>query len=318
MSAQPGSHGSVSIGGLHLVDERPPGPGLTDFALWLRANGCSEQTIEDRLRHVASFAHMHPSFPNVHPMHVTAWIGRPGYALWSRSTYYGHLRSFYRFAIENDLIGVDPMARMRRPKSGQGVPRPLTPEQVITVMSTARNPNLHAWLTLGLYAGLRSHEAAKVRAEDIDRDYVFVRGKGDSSAQIPTHPLVWAEAQNRPKIGWWFPSWSTSGHVTTRAVSSMTSAHFTAHGITGSLHRMRHTYATELLRAGTNIRTVQELMRHRALSSTMVYTAVSEDEMRDGIGRLGPQDLPSTALDEGPEVTALRAALAAALRAEQG
>jgi integrase/recombinase XerD len=235
MSTQP-------LRSLSLVDERPPGPGLTDFALWLRANGCAERTIKDRLVTVDRFARAHPSFPNVRPMHITAWIGRPGYAAWSRATYYGHLRSYFAFALENDLIGVDPTARMHRPKSGQGVPRPLTPEQVITVMSTARNADLHAWLTLGLYAGLRSHEVAKIRGEDVDRDYVYVNGKGDSHAQIPTHPLVWAEAQCRPKVGWWFPTSSPEGHVRTPAVSAITSAHFTDHGIEGSLHRMRHTY----------------------------------------------------------------------------
>ena len=64
-----------------------------------------------------------PGFPNIRPMHVTAWIGRPGYAAWSRATYYGHLKSYLAFALERDLMGVDPMAKMRRPKSGQGVKR---------------------------------------------------------------------------------------------------------------------------------------------------------------------------------------------------
>jgi len=310
VSAQPAGFG------LRLVDERPPGPGLTDFALWLRSRGCSEKTITDRLSHIGTFARAHPSFPNVNPMHITAWVGRPGYARWSRAGYYGHLRSYFTFAVENWLVDVDPMARMRRPKPGPGVPRPLSPEQVATVLSTARNANLHAWLTLGLYAGLRAHEIAKLHAEDADRDFVYVRGKGDTSAQIPTHPLIWAEAQNRPQTGWWFPTWSSTGHVTTRAASAITGAHFKAHGISGSIHRCQHSFATSLLRGGTNVRVVQELMRHRSLVSTMLYTAVTEAEMVDGMNRL-VAGLPSTALDEGPEVTALRAALAAALRADR-
>jgi integrase/recombinase XerD len=46
------------------------------------------------------------------------------------------------------------------------------------------------------------------------------------------------------------------------------------------------TCATRLLRAGTNVRVVQELMRHESLDSTMRYTAVDEVELLDGIGRL--------------------------------
>jgi len=56
--------------------------------------------------------------------------------------------------------------------------------------------------------------------------------------------------------------------------------------IAGSIHRCRHTYATRLLRAGTNIRIVQKLMRHSSLASTQVYTDVSEDEQRNAIGLL--------------------------------
>jgi hypothetical protein len=69
---------------LHLVQERPPGPGLTDFGLWLRANGCNERTISSRFYVLTEFARDVPSFPNVSPMHVTGWLGRPGYSQWTR------------------------------------------------------------------------------------------------------------------------------------------------------------------------------------------------------------------------------------------
>jgi integrase/recombinase XerD len=279
MSAQP------ARSPLHLVDERPPGPDLPDFALWLRAAGCSERTIQDRLGTLHRFARAHPTFPSCRPMQISAWLGQPGYAPWSRAMYYGHLRSFYKFAVDNDLVDVDPMARIQRPKPGQGVPRPLTPEQVITVMAAA-GPDVHAWLTLGLYAGLRAHEIAKIRAEDIQEDYVFVVGKGGRPAQVPTHPAIWALALSRPRQGWLFPTSSEFGHVRTPQVSALTSVLFSEHGIDGSIHRMRHTFATNLLRAGVNVRVVQTLMRHRSLASTMIYMAVDESERFEGMSRL--------------------------------
>jgi len=66
----------------------------------------------------------------------------------------------------------------------------------------------------------------------------------------------------------------------------MTTRLFKANGIEGSLHRARHTYATTLLRTGANIRVVQELMRHKSLSSTAIYTGVDEEELRNGIAGL--------------------------------
>lgn len=75
--------------------------------------------------------------------------------------------------------------------------------------------------------------------------------------------------------------------MTPLCVSTRTTRLFAANGIEGSIHRCRHTYATRLLRAGVNIRVVQELMRHKSLASTQIYTAVDEVERRDGIDRLG-------------------------------
>jgi len=262
--------------------------GMTHFAgfePWLRANNCGANTITDRLHVLGDFTRTHPSFPHVTPSEVTNWLGRPGYAAWTRATYYGHLRSYFRYATQIGIVQVDPMAGMRRPRPGKSIPRPLTPAQVATVLAAAR-PNLRAWLTLGLYAGLRAHEIAKIRGEDVTRDQLYVFGKGGQGAFVPTHPLVWVLAQSRPRDGWWFPTCSSTGHVASGSVSTRTTRLFTANGITGSIHRCRHTYATELLRSGANIRVVQTLMRHESLNSTMIYTAVDEGERRDAINRL--------------------------------
>lgn len=256
------------------------------YTPWLRANSCCDRTISDRLGVLADFAQTNPDFPDVSPAQITAWLGREGFAPWTRATYYGHLRSFYTFAAESGLLQVDPMARMRRPKPGKSRPRPLTPAQVAVVLAGARNANLHAWLTLALFAGLRAHEVAKVRGEDVGQDQLWVFGKGGVGEYVPTHPLIWELAQAMPTAGWWFPTRSACGHVTSLAVSTLTSRLFAAHGISGSLHRCRHTYATELLRAGVNVRVVQELMRHKSLASTMLYTEVTRLEKFEGIMRL--------------------------------
>jgi len=258
---------------------------FTGFEPWLRANNCGDSTVHYRLAHLRDFAAHHPRFPNVTPGEITNWLGRIGYMPWSRATFYGHLRSYFTFAIDAGIVTVDPMARMRRPRQGKSVPRPLNPAQVRTVMA-ARNANVRAWLTLALYAGLRAHEIAKIRGEDVEERQLYVVGKGGSEAYLPTHPLVWALALERPAAGWWFPTIADTGHVSARSVSAITGRVFAANGIEGSIHRGRHTYATELLRAGANVRVVQTLMRHASLQSTMVYTAVDEDERRDAIALL--------------------------------
>ena len=262
-----------------------PMDNFAGFEPWLRANNCGDITVKDRVSHLANFERSHPAFPHVTPSEISIWLGRPGYATWSRATYYGHLRSYYRFALDVGIVEVDPMVRMRHPKPGKCVPRPLSPDQVAAVMVGA-DTDTHAWLTLGLYAGLRAHEIAKIRGEDIDRDQLYVLGKGGQAAYVPTHPLVWKLALTRPRYGCWFPSHAREGHVTSAGVSAVTSKLFTANGIEGSIHRCRHTFATQLLRAGVNIRVVQTLMRHESLASTEIYLAVDDNECRDAINRL--------------------------------
>lgn len=56
--------------------------------------------------------------------------------------------------------------------------------------------------------------------------------------------------------------------------------------IDGTAHQLRHWYGTALLDAGTDVRVVQELMRHLSIQSTTIYTRVSDVQRRDAIGRL--------------------------------
>lgn len=174
---------------------------------------------------------------------------------------------------------------MRRPKAGRNLPRPLTDVQVREVLDTATG-RTRAYVLLGLLAGLRAHEVAKIAGQDVSRESIYVLGKGGQSAYVPTHPVLWELAQEYPQRGWWFPSPRTDGPVTPSAVSLAVGKLFRRLGIEGSHHRLRHTYGTRLLRAGANVRVVQTLMRHESLMSTQVYTAVTDDERSEAILRM--------------------------------
>jgi len=271
---------------LVLVDDAPM-TDMSGFADWLRANGCAISTVHYRLAHLADFERHHPNFPNVTRAEITAWLGRPGYAPWSRATFYGHLRSYFGWAAEEaELVAVDPMTKMHRPHVPKGSPRPLTSEQVDLILASATSARQHAWLILALFSGLRAFEIAKIRGQDVQEDRMFVCGKGGRSAYVPTHAAVWALASTMPRHGWWFPSSSEAGHVSARHVSARTCTLLAANGIEGGIHRGRHTFATRLLREGANIRVVQNLMRHEFLASTEVYLAVDDAECRAAIDLL--------------------------------
>lgn len=140
-----------------------------------------------------------------------------------------------------------------------------------------------AMILLGAFQGLRVHEIAKVRVEDVDTDdkVLRVNGKGGVDAVLPLHPLVEALVPGMPRRGWWFPSYEDTRRCVRAASVSLTIGKaMTREGVHGSAHSLRHWYATWLLRSGADAVTVQQLLRHASLATTQIYTKVDFDQMR--------------------------------------
>ena len=99
---------------------------------------------------------------------------------------------------------------------------------------------------LAALAGLRVHEIAKVRGEDVDIDdrTLRVTGKGGRSDTLPLHPLLVAAALTMPTRGWWFPANSRrpGDHVHPKSVSDIIGQAMRRAGIVGTPHALRHSY----------------------------------------------------------------------------
>jgi integrase/recombinase XerD len=220
---------------------------------------------------------------------IQAFLGRPELGPWSRATYYAHLKDFCAWLASNHYLPEDPMPQIRPPGRPKSEPRPLSETEVALVLEAA-DGRLRDWLLLALLAGLRVHEIAKLRGEDITDNGLYVMGKGAKGVTLPVHEDLRALAERYPRRGYWFPS-PQGGHLGAETISGAVSRFFDELGIEGSIHRARHTYATRLLRAGNNLRVVQKLMRHANLQTTAGYTAVDEDELAAAIASL-PVDKP--------------------------
>jgi integrase len=248
----------------------------------MRGWNASERTIEARLLIAAQFLDGR-DLAIITPADVSVFLSNPAYAPATRTTYFNNLKALFRWAVETGAVEVNPLDKVRRPRPPAGNPRPLTPAQVNLVLNSATG-NLRAWLILSMFAGLRAHEIAKVRGQDVNEDLLFVYGKGRQSAYVPTHPLIWELAQRMPVKGYWFPARpGTEGHMLGSSISRHVSRHFRTLGIEGSIHRGRHVYGSQLVRNGTNIRIVQTLMRHKSLATTALYLEVAESERRDAV-----------------------------------
>lgn len=269
---------------------------LLRYERWMQSTDRAPKTIDMRSRIAAQVLELWPDPDDATTAELTEWLGamrnkRTGEPLsgWSRTTYFSGVKAFFKWLTGIGAVSVDPTASdlFERPRSPKGVPKPLTVAEERAALRAARG-NTRTWLLLALREGLRAHEIAKVRGEDITEDHVYVKGKGGKETFLPTHAAVWEVAQQYPRRGWWFPSHKHDGHISGDTVTIVTGRLFRRVGIAdGSIHRARHSYGTSLLRGGANMRVVQELMRHESPATTALYTAVDEDERRAAINLLG-------------------------------
>ncbi|WP_028472953.1 tyrosine-type recombinase/integrase [Nocardioides alkalitolerans] len=256
---------------------------LDEFERWMRGSGLSENTIKQR-RTFAEGRLRDWGTLHVGPDIAAGWVG--AHSGWTRSTYVNHLTSVYGWMLETGQIEASPIARVRRGPRPRPKPKPLSQKELMLVLG-ATEGNLRAWILLGSYAGLRSFEIAKFRGEDITESMLYVVGKGGTDEAIPTHEVLWELAQHYPRAGYWFPSpHHARDHVSAQLVGLRVRHLFRDLGLTGSIHRCRATFGTNLLRNGKNIRVIQQLMRHASVATTQHYLGVTNDELRDAIGSL--------------------------------
>lgn len=124
---------------------------------------------------------------------VEAFLGRP-LAAESRRAYLDHLRGFYRWAVEEELLTADPTARIPAIKVKPGVPRPVTSAELDRLLEQA-DRRMRAWLLLMALGGLRCMEVAGLRPVDLlaadTGTLLYLREcKGGGTATVPAHPTV--------------------------------------------------------------------------------------------------------------------------------
>lgn len=265
--------------------------GLEDWELWQTAQRLSRRTIDERIRIIRQ---LHVD-TKVQPKSVTAidivrWFAT--HDDWSASTtatYSGSLNAWFKWLQIHDQRPDNPMLKVGTPRVPTREPRPISDDAVLRLLQTSMRTKTRVKIHLALLAGLRVHEIAKVRGEDIDfdRNLLWVTGKGGATKSIPLHPRLRELASEMPRAGWWFPMvGAPSEHVHSGSVSDVIGRTMRRAGIRATPHALRHWYATTLLDDGADIRIVQELMRHKSISSTQIYTGVSGERQQDAVSRL--------------------------------
>jgi integrase/recombinase XerD len=187
----------------------------------------------------------------------------------------------------------------RRPKR---LPVVLSPDELARFFAAVGNLKHRASLMTAYAAGLRVAEVAALQVSDIDSQRMVLRvrqGKGRKDRYVMLSPVLleilrayWKAA--RPQT-WLFPNPSGDGPLTPAAVMKACRRAGRASGLEKhvTVHTLRHSFATHLLEAGTDLRTIQVLLGHDSPRTTAVYAHVSPAAVRATVSPLDRLDLAS-------------------------
>lgn len=222
------------------------------------------------------------------------------------------LRSFFRYCAREKLVTSNPAKALRTPRTGRKLPSFLTAQQTVTLVEAPPSDEPsglrdRAMLETMYSAGLRVAELVGLNLSDWDQDanVLRVRGKGrkERIAPVGRHASTalheWlavrevaedAGPEDREAV---FLN-RFGKRLTTRSVGRMLEKYVKANGLDSktSPHSLRHTFATHMLDGGADLRSVQELLGHKSLTTTQIYTHVSTQRMRETYDKAHPHAQP--------------------------
>ena len=286
-------------------------PWVRDFLRALDAErNASPSTLEGYRRALAHFRRARPKNPpkwHLIPAdefreHLFEMMKR-GLARATVRAEFAALRSFYKFLSERHGLTHDPLKGVQLPRAPRRLPHPLTTTQVEGLLAAPavreKNKQAPAWmaardvamLELLYSSGLRLAELAALNVEDLDvySETVRVLGKGRKericpmggpaleaisryrhAAGVPSGPLFLNKLRRRRgRRGVWLA-----------LRRSLPAAADALNGVPVSPHKLRHSFATHLLDAGADLRSVQELLGHAHLATTQIYTHVTAERLK--------------------------------------
>ena len=227
-------------------------------------------------------------------------LGEAGYAKASIARRLASLRSFFRFAQREDLSSTNPAKPLRNPRKARKLPHFLSTDEIGKLLDTppvtsAAGLRDRAMLETIYSAGMRVSELVGMNDGDLDFEegLVRIRGKGRKERWGPIGSFARRALQNwlsKRQLaedmgsGLETPIFTNrfGRRITTRSVGRMMEKYIKLSGLDlrTSPHTLRHSFATHLLDQGADIRSVQELLGHKSLSTTQIYTHVSTASLR--------------------------------------
>jgi integrase/recombinase XerD len=215
------------------------------------------------------------------------------------------LRSFFRYIGDEGLRIDNPAALLEPPRKSRRLPETLSQKQVEDILANAETGKPLGLRNRAIYeliysSGLRVSEAAGLNVRDVyfPEGIVRLRGKGNKERMVPFggEAASWLKRyleEGRPALAKSGRTQAlflgrTGKRLSRKGMWRNYAALAIPLGASSRIHALRHSYATELLEGGADLRSVQELLGHADLATTQIYTHVDQALLKESLKRYRP------------------------------
>ncbi len=289
---------------------------LRGFKAYLVAEcGLADNTVSAYVRDVNRFVNFYGDFRKAALGDVVAYVrelSSTGAAATSLSRRLSSLRVFYRYLRDEGEVSASPLEFVESPKTPSRLPDYLHVNEVEAIIGAAaavyeaaemaHRPQREisdgardlAMLALAYGCGLRASELVGLKRVDVDLKLALirVRGKGGKERLVPFGEVARTFVQNYLRVSagagngdnpYLFPSPRRRGRPVSRQLLWKTVKKYAAlAGVEGvKPHLFRHTFATHLIQAGADVRTVQELLGHANITTTQIYAHLDTKSLKE-------------------------------------
>src|SRR5438128_767105 len=289
---------------------------LRHLALERNASAHTVKSYREDLNQALEFFRNRPEGHALQPAQITtrllraylSWLHQQSYAKTTVARRVAAVRSWCQFLCRRGILESNPAAALRGPRQDKKLPHFLSEKDLARLLATpAADKPLgirdRSILETLYSAGLRVSELTGLNLDDIDlcNGLATVRGKGKRERLALLGPqalralqtwLVQREnmaARGRTKTAIYLNK--NGSRLTARSVGRLLEKYLALAGLDPrtSPHTLRHSFATHMLDRGADIRSVQELLGHRSLSTTQVYTHVTTNRLKDSYAKAHPR-----------------------------
>ncbi|RLD18197.1 MAG: site-specific tyrosine recombinase XerD [Caldiserica bacterium] len=203
------------------------------------------------------------------------------------------IRTFFKFLIREGYIENDPTSNIKTPKLSRELPDVISIEEVERLLkmpaTTLKQKREKAVIELMYATGLRVSELANLKMEDLNLEYGFLKCKGKRSKEriVPigrkAKEAVMDYLRNLPYEPYFVFEVRKGRPITRVGLWKMIKRRSFQAGIRKNIspHTLRHSFATHLLERGADLRSIQELLGHKNISTTQIYTHITKKRLKE-------------------------------------